>query len=348
MGAPDGSTYATSATGLSAIYNVLDKEGFARRWERTADRLPDNVERLVVWNPDELDQADWQALRNWAGRGGTLIVTAPYSDVLPGKTRQAGEAAVRSAAAHPVTVGLNTVSAGGGTFTEYYETKALVHLTRPDGTPVLISWPEGQGRIYWSADEEWLTNARVGQADNLTLALGLLVPGKEKLVAFDEYHHGYQAADRWYQLLRGNLQLFLVLLALGVAVLFWAYGARFGAPIPEPATPPRAAVEYVVSMSHLYRRARARSVVAQNLYRTLTRDLGRLLGGAGGLDHAEIARRTGERTGVPAPQIQKVLDRTAPGAKPEPTDTELIDLAREAEAIQRRVRNAGYRDQRRP
>ncbi|HWI51648.1 MAG TPA: hypothetical protein VNT01_05850, partial [Symbiobacteriaceae bacterium] len=166
-------------------------------------------------------------------------------------------------------------------------------------------------------------------------------------VAFDEYHHGFQAADRWWQLLRGHLQWFVALLALAAAVLFWAYGARFGAPVPSPAGPSRASVEYILSMSQLYRRARARTMVTQNLHRSLTRDLSRLLGGTQGLTHVDIARRVAERTGLPAQRIQDALDRTAaPAARI--SEQDLILLSREVEAIQRSVHNAGYRDQQRP
>jgi hypothetical protein len=344
MGAPPGSTYSREPEGLSAIYAVLDGEGLAQRWERMPRRLPAAVDRLVVWDPQQLEEKTWTELENWVSSGHALVIAGGGSLTLPGQIRPTGqESLARSAAAAPVALGVEAVAVGGDVF-ETQEQTALIHLTRPDGTAVLISWPHGRGRIYWSADAAWLSNQLIGQEDNLTLALGLLAPAKGKQVAFDEYSHGYAAADRWWQLLRGSLQAFVLQLIIFLAVLFWAFGVRFGAPLAEPETPPRAAVEYVFSMSQLYRRARARSVALQSLYRSLTRDLGGLLGGLQGMDHAEIARRTAERTGLQAANVKAVLDRTAPGAKPEPNDRELIDLARETEAIQRSVHNAGYRD----
>lgn len=317
----------------------------ARRWEREIRRLPPDVSHLIIWNTDDLDDVEWGHLENWVRAGNTAIIGSDRSTPQGGSVKHAAPGAGSSAAAHPVTSGVAAVSLGSGAFSQP-RGGALTHVTAADGTPVLISWSVGRGRIYWSADESWLTNKLIGKQDNLSLALGLLTPAPGKQVAFDEYHHGFQAADRWWQLLRGNLQWFAVLLGLAVLVLFWAYGARFGAPVPTPAGPSRASVEYVFSMSQLYRRARARSVVQENLRRTLTRELSRLIGGAQGLSDQELARRAAERTGLPAERILEALQRTEPSRKL--SDKDLISLAQEVEAIQRSVHNAGYRDQQRP
>ncbi|HWI65243.1 MAG TPA: DUF4350 domain-containing protein [Symbiobacteriaceae bacterium] len=340
-GAPGGSTYSVDPDGLSAIYAVLKDTGAAGRWEREVRRLPDDADKLVVWDPSTLEDEDWEQLDDWVVDGGTVIIAADDFEVTESKQLAATPAAV-----HPATLGAGNIATSGLAFLEP-PADAMILLTRTDGAPVLMSWTLGDGRYYWSADRAWLTNELIGQKDNLALALGLLTPAKGKQVFFDEYHHGFQAADRWWQLLRGHLQWFVVVLVLATAVLFWAKGARFGAPVPTPAGPARASVEYIFSMSQLYRRARATGIVRQNLYRSLVRDLGRLLGGAQGLSHAEIARRAADRTGLPAAQIQAALDQTAAtGAKI--SDKDLILLSREVEAIQRSVHNAGFRDQQRP
>jgi hypothetical protein len=344
-GAPPGSTYQTDGDGLSAIYTVLAEEELAIRWERQPHRLRSEVDKFVLWQPDEVADADWNSLLDWVGEGHTLMIAG--ASHLPGSVAEGGSIRAVSASAHPATVGVEAVSVGGGSF-QTLDQPALVHLVAPDGRPVVASWAHGQGRIYWSADGEWLANGRIDQASNLTLAMNLLVPAPGKVTAFDEYHHGFGAAERWYQLLRGPLQGFLIQLSIALIALYWAYGVRFGAPRPLPPVPPRAAVEYVYSMSQLYRRAGARSLAAQALYRSLTRELSRLLGGLGSLPHGEIARRVAERTGLPAEQIASVLDRTGPQAARTPTDKELILLSREVEAIQRSVHNAGFRDQRHP
>ena len=317
----------------------------ARRWEREIRRLPADVDRLVIWNADDLSDEEWEQLEAWVTTGHTAVIGSDRSTPQGGSVKHGSPSEGSSAAAHPATAGIMAVSLGGGAFSRARD-GAMAHLTLADGTPVLISWPVGKGRIYWSADETWLSNELVGEQDNLSLALGLLTPASGRQVAFDEYHHGFQAADRWWQLLRGNLQWFVAVLGLAALVMFWAYGARFGAPVPTPAGPSRASVEYVFSMSQLYRRARARSVVQQSLRRTLTRALSSLLGGAQGLADEEIARRAAERTGQTADRILEALQRTDPSRNV--SDKDLISLAQEVEAIQRSVHNAGYRDQQRP
>ena len=289
---------------------------------------------------------EWEDLEAWVARGHTLIITG-RSDRLRGHIeRLAGDAAIPTAA-HAAVRGVTQISVGEGTFGEVPE-DALVLLARPDGTPVLIGWRHGKGLIYRSADPEWLTNARIAREQNLELAMQLLSPAPGKEVAFNEYAHGISAAERWWQMLRGPLQAFALQLMAALLVMYWAYSARFGNPSPVPAGPARASAEYVYSMSQLYRRAGARSVVLKALHRSLTRGLSRFLGSTHGLSHAEVAQRTAERTGLKADQIRTVLDKTAPGAPETMTDRELIALTREAEAIQRRVQHAGYRDQRNP
>lgn len=307
------------------------------RWERLPDRLPDSVGTLVVWAPDLDDDAFWRDALNWAAAGGTLVVNAE-SDRLDGRLASLDESTARPAFVSPSVQGVTEVSVGPVAFKEYGSADTAL-LVRQDGRPVLISWPYGMGRIIRSADDAWLTNARIDKANNLELALGILTPPAGSKVAFDEYHHGYQAVDRWYQILRGSLQVFLIELAFAIAVLYWAFGARFGAPLALPETPQRAAIEYVHSMSRLYRRARAQNVALQALYTSLSRELSRVIGGAGGLTHAEIASRAAPMIGLPAERIQSALDRLNPERKTPPTDKELIDLAREAEAIQRSMQH---------
>lgn len=343
-GGPPGSTYNTETDGLSGIYEVLSAQKAASRWELGFDRLPENVDRLVVWQPSAIEDDAWKKLQAWVSQGHTLVIAAE-DDRLPGFVTTEQPTTAKPVALAPATVGVGEVSVGPDGFAGLNGGQ-LTHLARSDGSPMLVSWSQGAGRIYWSADPEWLTNKRIGQADNLALALRLLTPEPGRQVAFDEYDHGFAAAERWWQLLRGPLQLFLLQLVVVLAVFYWAYGARFGAPRPLPAGPPRAAVEYVYSMSHLYRRARARAVVLQALHKHLTRELGRLLGGTGGMNHAGVARAVSAQTGVPAAELAALLDRTDPQRKDTPSEAELIALAREVEAMQRRVCNAGYRDQR--
>lgn len=275
-----------------------------------------------------------------------LVLGGPIKQ-LPEPLRHVSGESAGPASLHPLTVGIDQVNTGTRTF-EVPVAGSIIHLAKPDRVPVLISWREGNGEIYWSADTDWLTNERIAQARNLELALRLLTPQADTRVGFDEYHHGYQTAERWWQILRGPLQLFLLYLTAAVALFYWAYGIRFGAPAGQPAGPPRAAVEYVYSMSQLYRRARATPMIQAVLYRNLTRELGRLIGGARGMEHGELARKTAPMTGLPEAEIRALLDRLSPEHRKDSSDAELIRLARETEELQRRVRHVGFDDQRRP
>lgn len=344
--APSGSTYGSSERSLSGIYAVLQKEGAARRWMLPYDRLGDEVDRLVVWQPGSIDSAEWDDLLDWVKAGHTAILGGEV-ETLVNSIDASGDREAHPAAAHAAGLNVATLSVGSHRFAVPLEDR-LVHIRGTDGAPLLVSWPLEAGRIYWSADPEWLANGRIGDQANLEYALQLLLPPEGKQVAFDEYHHGYQAANRWWQILRGPLQGFMVVLAIALALLFWAYGARFGSPRPSPAGPPRAAVEYAQSMSHLYRRAGARSVVQQALHRSLTQHLSRLLGGTRGLSQTEIAQRAGERLGEEPELIAALLGRLTPNEVASPSEKELLELSRQTERLQRRMQNAGYRDRTNP
>lgn len=318
----------------------------ARRWALPLDRLNGEIGQIVIWDVGGIEQQELNHLRTWVWHGGIALIGGEIGD-LEGSIGPVNGESGYSAAAHPVNLGVSKVNVGTARFTGGTDSY-LVHLKDDHDHPILVSWSFGEGRIFWSADTEWLTNKRIGNNQNLDLALQILWPASDQQVAFDEYHHGYQTASRWWQILRGQLQLFVALLALAIALLFWAYGARFGSPRPGLPGPQRAAVEYVYSMSQIYRRAQARGLVLKALYRSLTLELGKAIGGVRGLTHAQIAERTAHRAGMRPAAIQNLLDRIGPEHKSLPTETELIRLAREVEELQRRMQNGGYRDQRNP
>jgi len=323
---------------------VFEDQRAARRWTLPLSKLDGSVERLVIWDVPRLMEDEIRALEDWVSRGGVVLLGG-RPDGLPGawqvrlRTGEAG--AARPAAPHPVTVGIRTVSVGSARFTGDVGDR-LVHLKDADGRPVLISWRIGKGRVFWSADTDWLSNAHIGEEQNLDLALQILWPPGGGQVAFDEYHHGFTSPIHWWQVLRGPLRVSVALLGLAVVLLFWAYGARFGSPRPVPARPPRAAVEYVHSMSQLYRRARAAEVVLRALYRSLRTHLGRLTGSVAELPHDEIAHRAAARCGVPEKEIEQLLDRVSASTPPQ-SDLELVTLARAVESLQRRIDHAGHR-----
>lgn len=344
--APPGSTYSLNPRGLSAIYAVFADQRTALRWKLPLDRLDDHVNRLVIWDVDALRAEEVDALEQWVARGHVALVGGELGDDTaapwPGTIRTGSPGSARPAAAHPATAGIREVSVGGAHF-RGGAADQLVHLRDADGRPVLISWRIGEGRLYWSADTAWLSNERIGEAQNLDLALQILMPPEGGWVAFDEYHHGYTSPTHWWQILRESLRAFTLLMAAALVLFYWAYGVRFGSPLPAPVRPPRAAVEYVHSMSQLYRRAGAGEVVLRALYRSLRAHLGRLTGGVADLSHAEIARRAAPRCGAAEAEIERLLNRTA-DSNLKPSEAELIALARDVENLQRRIDHAGHRD----
>ncbi|HLO04705.1 MAG TPA: DUF4350 domain-containing protein, partial [Symbiobacteriaceae bacterium] len=318
--------------------------GDVQRLDRPPAQIPASVDRLVLWETGPIPEEDWQSLMDWVATGHTLLVGGE-SAAGPLIT-QDGSTSAHPSAAHPALAGVSAVQTNGASFN--LRQPALILLTNGRGRPVLVSEQHGEGQIIWSADYLWLTDKFIAQSNNLELALGLLRPAPGRTVAFDEYHHGYSAIEHWWQILRGPLQLFVLQLGAALLLFFWAAGRRFGRPRPEPRLPARAAVEYVGAMSNLYRRSRAKELVRRALYGALMRSLGGLLGGVRGLSHAQIAERTSARTPLASDLIERTLNglASAPAATTL-SESDLLTLARQAAAIQRSVRHAGFRDQQR-
>lgn len=345
LGGPPGSSYGKGEYSLSAIYTLLDKRGALLRFERPPEQLPDDVDRLLLWNVGTVPDEDWTSLMDWVAAGHTLLVGGEL-DQGPAVT-WIGDQIARPSAVHPALTGVTTIETDGGTF-DRPGAPALILLTDGLGRPVMMSEPHGKGQIIWSADYDWLTNGFIDKGNNLDLALGLLRPQPGKRIAFDEYHHGFSAIEHWWQILRGPLQLFIIQLGAALLLFFWAAGRRFGRPRPEQLLPARAAVEYVGAMSNLYRRSRARELVRRALYGSLMRTLGGLLGGVRGLSHVQIADRVAARTGLDQILIAQTLNGLAdPGEQTTPSEADLLTLARQAAEIQRSVRHAGFRDRKR-
>lgn len=344
---PQGSSRRDDESGLSAIFTVLQDEGLAIRWERPLERLSPNVGLLVVWQPVvELTESEWRTLIGWVRKGHRLVISA-HNSYVPGRTMQLSASAAGSAAVHGYSVGVGRMAVGPEAF-QSLDAPVLVHVARKDGSPVLVSRSEGEGRIFWSADHDWIKNGLIASDDNLTMALHLLSPATGKLTAFDEYHHGFQAPERWWEVLSGPLFALTIQGAVALALFFWAAGFRFGTPQHPAAATPRAAVEYVQSMGNVYNRAGARRTVQEQLGRYLRRSLRRALGGAPGIGDAAIARLVADRTGLRVERVEGLLRRTDPDRTRAPAESGLIATAREVHQLLRSVRHARHRDHRPP
>lgn len=119
--------------------------------------------------------------------------------------------------------------------------------------PVIVRDRRGRGEIILCSTPELFQNGHLGGADHLALLDRLAEPGRP--VFFDEHVHGIQGEAGMLEILRQwGFGPFLVTVVLAALASFWRRRVRIG-PEEDDARETRVeAVDFVDSLSQLYRR----------------------------------------------------------------------------------------------
>jgi len=332
------STHNAGDLGLKGLYTLLQANGVSvSRWRRPLSGLGTEVDRLVVWYPTGMTAGDWIHLDRWVRGGGTLVVATHLTidRIVPGTTvglvpvtAAAKEVPIDAVAVHPLTQGVKQLKGVNGQ--EYLSlpqrSGITVYAARGTG-PVLVGWPLGKGQVYAVADPGFLANGYIREADNLTMAVNLLDPGRGKHLAFDEYHHGATTGEDWWQTLRAPLRWAMLEAVLAALVLIIWAGARLGTPVALSEGVSRSAVEFAGGLANLLRRSRGNRWVRDRLYQSFVAELCRYLGARPGIGHEELSRLWARYTGEPGDGLLSLLNRcVAPVA---PKDHDLVAMVRE-------------------
>jgi hypothetical protein len=171
--------------------------------------------------------------------------------------------------------------------------------TGPDDPPAALLWPVGRGEVLLLAGTELLDNARIVEADHLSLWVRLAARGP---IVFDE---------RWLRPEAVPTPLRLPLLVGGQALLaalllVIALGWRHGAIRPPPAAGARlTARDYLATLAALSRRAGAEPELAAAAWRRLRRTLEREAGIPARLSGQAAAARLSARAPEGAAALQR-------------------------------------------
>lgn len=301
-GDPRASTWVRSDEGAAALYWTLQDLGIAvRRSTRPfldADSLRGVVAVLAPIDPPS--EEEMAALAEHVRGGGVLLYAAgpfetrsPALDSLGLAARGLQGAPVWSAESrgarpgprpHRWTEGVGGVS---GFQRVFHDTSAALRapgaetLLAVDGAPAAVTWRMGEGRVIAFSDARPLRNAQLRNSGAaLLLARAAADVAGGDTVWFDEYHQGFGGGEG---LLTGMLRhggrvlptgLWVQLLA-AAALLLWAAGRRFGAPLqPEPVRR-RSPLEHVEALAGAYRQAGAKRTARRLVMAGLARRLGR-------------------------------------------------------------------------
>jgi len=290
--APPLSSLSDAPAGAAALWAWLDELGYSVSNDvglgfevPAGTRLVWLLEPTVGIEPDE-----WKVLERWVDNGGTLVLAGDglgtafalrhLGFALDYLGSQSNELTAQTPllTSPPISVPA-TVRSTACMRSNRTDTVVLLSV---GACPVMVSFPQGAGRIILSTTPFPFSNAGLKEAGNAELVLNVIgMAGQTGGVWFDEWHHGMRARQQeivgpveWLRFtLPGNALL------LGAGVIFLALvlrGRRFGRPVPlRRHITRRSPLEYINAIANLNRRAHHRAAVLQRYHFWLKRKLGR-------------------------------------------------------------------------
>ena len=242
---------------------------------------PDGVALLLN---DNIGDEQERRLRAWVRRGGTLVVTDPFSNFVPAIDRSAASLFDTEDDSRFLQLDCNLPSLTGANRIEVPEPLtyrvregAVGCYMRGEGA-YLVARAEGRGTVVALAGGAPFTNEHLDDADNAVLAVGLLAPQADMQVRVLEPADPGSGDKGLLDLVPRRLSagLWQLVAAFGFIALWRA--RRLGRPVAEPQPVEIAGSELVVAVGNLLQHAGRRDAAAGMLQLQLRRDLAERLG----------------------------------------------------------------------
>lgn len=338
---PRRSTFISQRDGYRALYTALQELGYrARRFRKPLTSLAGpGVLVLAEPEPDTpVTGSEWGALLGWVANGNLLIVNTDSGAAVGVKSTAAVNPRLDPSVTEteatpifptPVRGGASALRARSGVrILETTWSPPAAGLARPgkhpsgsiplvplygdEGGPVLVYGKHGGGTVILCGSAWSFSNDGVGRADNfllLTHLIDVYGGGKQSVIWFDEFHHGYGERATLIGLLPELVRVGLGHFALALLLLLLAGARRFGAPRLLPELERRSRAEYLTSMAGLFQRVRAWDAVFHRLHALCLREMTRDLGLPPGAGQSDVVRAAAERRGLNAQEVREILDR---------------------------------------
>jgi hypothetical protein len=320
--------------GTKGLVEVLGELGGEVRV--SADRPGSGTETALLLS-DDLTPERRQAVRDWVGQGGTLVVADPSSAVT--EVEQAGstrigllDAELERRCAEAALADVRRVAAPGGVVFEVPEGGGVrACFPRNNGAWLLIQ-PLGSGTVVRLGGASVLVNQELGEADNAVLLASLLVPveGTSVQVLQPPLPGGGNAGLGDLIAPRVRLALWQLVVAFMLLALWRA--RRLGRPVPEPQPVQLPGAELVVAVGNLLQRAKGRGQAAGLLTDDLRRSMAERLGLPPSAPADLVADTVAARTGIPRERVLRTLTQTAPR-----DEAELVALSQAIDTVRREV-----------
>jgi hypothetical protein len=223
-------------------------------------------------------------------------------------------------------------------------------VTGPVGGPVVhvasgeknlvVDVPYGSGRIVLVSDPYIVSNAGIGLVDNATLGLNL-VAGRDGIIAFDEYHHGYGTNNNQLMRYFAGTPVVAIFVQLGALVLLLlvSQSRRFARPLPDSEPDRLSKLEYISAMAELQQRTAAYDLAVENIYNDFRRRVSRLLGVDNiTVKRPELAKLVAERAKMPVAEVDEVMFKCEDLMHGEPTGRkETVELIKRLREVEQRL-----------
>ena len=326
--------------GTKALVEVL--RGLGGRVRVSADRPGAGTDTALLLS-DDLTPERRQALRDWVGRGGTLVVADPSSavtEVEPVGSTRIGllDAEIERRCAVAAFGDVGRVAAPGGVVFKLPEGRPgpgagapRACFPRNDGAWLLVQ-PVGEGTVVRLGGASVLVNQELGQADNAVLLANLLVPAEGTAVQVLQPPLPGGGAAGLGDLIAPRVRLALWQLVVAFVLLALWRARRLGRPVAESQPVQLPGAELVVAVGNLLQRAKGRGQAAGLLTDDLRRSLAERLGLPPSAPADLVADAAAARTGIPRERVLGTLTQTTPG-----DEAELVALSQAIDTVRREV-----------
>jgi hypothetical protein len=345
------STYSASPGGARAAYLLLEELHYkVSRWERSPTELPigDAGAVLIIADPLEAPtKEEVAALQDFVAKGGQVIFTGERikSFFLKAKVEEKfPEAEWQTFAANipsNYTAGAPKIVLQTGTAWQTPEASQLA-LYGDAGSPVVVSWRIGDGRILWWAAATPLTNSGISREGNLNFfrnAMNFPLPDEKTAVKiyWDEYFHG-ERTSLWSYVRKTPVAWGLMQISILGLIVIFTFGRRSGPVVLPPVISRLAPLEFVDTLGGLYERAGAEPAVVGFVYQRFRATLSRQLRISSSASDTELAEAVENRLGWKESGLKTTLARALVASRARKvTPQEALGLVRELEQYEEQL-----------
>jgi hypothetical protein len=344
------STYSASAGGARAAYLLLQELHYkVSRWERSPTELPIGDAGAVLIIADPLEpptKEEVAALQDFVAKGGQVIFTgeriksfflkAKVDEKFPEAEWQTFAANIPS----NYTAGAPKIVLQTGTAWQTPEASQLA-LYGDAGSPVVVSWRIGDGRILWWAAATPLTNSGISREGNLNFFLNAMnfpLPNEKTVeIYWDEYFHG-ERTSLWSYVRKTPVAWGLMQISILGLIVIFTFGRRSGPVVLPPVISRLAPLEFVDTLGGLYERAGAEPAVVGFVYQRFRATLSRQLRISSSASDTELAEAVENRLGWKESGLKTTLARALVASRARKvTPQEALGLVRELEQYEEQL-----------